>query len=143
MIHAESIEQRAYVAWARMSKAARYVFAVPNGGKRNVREAARLKSEGVLAGVPDILLPVPAGTCSGLFIEFKSWPNKLTTSQSVVISELVERGYCCVVAYSAESAIKVTTDYLAGKLTPTLMVVGMATPARSHQPAPAGQTSAR
>lgn len=31
-------------------------FAVPNGGKRNPREAARLKAMGVLPGVADLLL---------------------------------------------------------------------------------------
>lgn len=32
------------------------LFAVPNGGKRNKTEAARLKRQGVLAGVSDLIL---------------------------------------------------------------------------------------
>ena len=47
------------------------IFHVPNGGKRNVRTAQRLKAEGVKAGVPDYLLPEPRGEFSGLAIELK------------------------------------------------------------------------
>jgi len=31
------------------------IFAVPNGGKRNIREAIRLKRQGVTAGVSDLI----------------------------------------------------------------------------------------
>lgn len=35
------------------------VFAIPNGGSRNKAEAAKLKAEGVSAGVPDLFIPIP------------------------------------------------------------------------------------
>lgn len=41
--------------------AGHFVFAVPNGGQRNLREAARLKAQGVLAGVSDLILLMPNG----------------------------------------------------------------------------------
>ena len=37
------------------------LYAVPNGGYRNAREAARFKAEGVRSGVPDLCLAVSNG----------------------------------------------------------------------------------
>jgi hypothetical protein len=33
------------------------LHAIPNGGKRNVKDAVKLKREGVKAGVPDLFMP--------------------------------------------------------------------------------------
>lgn len=44
-------------------------FAVPNGGWRNPKEAARLKAEGVKAGVPDICIVSQDGWVA--FVEVK------------------------------------------------------------------------
>lgn len=44
---------------------------VPNGGKRNAREAARLKQMGVKAGVSDILCFKGSGQFVGLALEMK------------------------------------------------------------------------
>lgn len=49
-----------------------FVFAVPNGGNRNLREAARLKAQGVMAGVSDLVLLLPDR--KAYFIELKN-PN--------------------------------------------------------------------
>ena len=37
------------------------LYHVPNGGKRNQKEAFNLKRQGVRAGVPDLCLPVSRG----------------------------------------------------------------------------------
>ncbi len=47
------------------------LYHIPNGGKRNEREAAALKRQGVRAGVPDLCLPVAKGKYHGLYIELK------------------------------------------------------------------------
>ena len=44
---------------------------IPNGGKRNKREAGRMKRMGVRAGVHDYFLPVARGMYHGLWIELK------------------------------------------------------------------------
>jgi hypothetical protein len=46
----------------------RLMFAIPNGGSRDKREAANLKAEGVKSGVPDVFLPVPRHNYLVLFI---------------------------------------------------------------------------
>lgn len=67
-------------------------FAVPNGGYRHKTEAARLKATGVRAGVPDLVVLIPAmGPLDGirgakskprtLFLELKAGKNKLQPSQ--------------------------------------------------------------
>lgn len=112
-------------------EAVRLMFAIPNGGQRGdgtKRGAAiaggRLIAEGVKAGVPDIMLPVPvARTLSfcgyhGLFIEMKR-PKSVgkrkgitQTEQSDFAKQLETQGYKCVVAYGWEQARDAIKDYL-------------------------------
>lgn len=47
-------------------------FAIPNGGKRNVIVAQKMKAEGVRAGIPDLCLPVMRGGYGGMYIELKA-----------------------------------------------------------------------
>ena len=51
------------------------LFAVPNGGDRNMLVAKKLKAEGVKKGVPDLCLPLPRGGYHGLYIEMKRQKN--------------------------------------------------------------------
>lgn len=47
------------------------LFAVPNGGERNLKVASNMKAEGVKSGVPDVVWPVPRGMFAGLYLELK------------------------------------------------------------------------
>lgn len=69
MKHAEADFQIGVVRFLRM--AGHFVFAVPNGGSRNIIEAANLKAQGVMAGVSDLILLLPHKV---YFIELKN-PN--------------------------------------------------------------------
>lgn len=69
MKHDEANFQIGVVRFLRM--AGHFVFAVPNGGSRNVIEAANLKAQGVMAGVSDLILLLPHKV---YFIELKN-PN--------------------------------------------------------------------
>lgn len=57
------------------------LFAVPNGGARNKREAGILKAEGVTAGVADMILLTPSGGYGALCIEFKTDEGRQRHSQ--------------------------------------------------------------
>lgn len=70
MKHDEANFQIGVVRFLRM--AGHFVFAVPNGGSRNVIEAANLKAQGVMAGVSDLILLLPGNKV--YFIELKN-PN--------------------------------------------------------------------
>lgn len=56
-IPTEHEEQREVVKWFRQTFAGVRIFAIPNGGSRNIATATRLKVEGVSAGVPDLYIP--------------------------------------------------------------------------------------
>lgn len=53
----EHEEQRYFVYLFRRTFPGVRIFAIPNGGHRGIREATRLKNEGVSAGVPDLFIP--------------------------------------------------------------------------------------
>ena len=58
----EHEEQRNLVRWFRqthglLSAGAVRIFAIPNGSQRSRTTGARLKAEGVTAGVPDLFVP--------------------------------------------------------------------------------------
>jgi hypothetical protein len=73
--NSEHAHQVALFAWAALNfpkyPELHLMFAIPNGGERDVRVASNLRAEGVKAGVPDIFLPVSRGGFHGLFIELK------------------------------------------------------------------------
>ena len=56
-IPTEHEEQRELVKWFRQSFDGIRIFAIPNGGARTITTAAKLKVEGVSAGVPDLYVP--------------------------------------------------------------------------------------
>lgn len=74
MRHVESRIQQSCVTWFRMQypSIGRLLFAVPNGGSRNAREAGIMKGEGVTAGVSDMILLYPCSGYNCLCIEFKT-----------------------------------------------------------------------
>lgn len=116
----EHDEQVRVIEWADIQpydggRVGDYLWAVPNGGKRNRVTAALLKAEGVRAGVPDLQLGIPCGGYHGLFIEMKRARRSLTTvsrDQRLWHARLNEQGYCVVVCYGADEAIKVIQNYL-------------------------------
>lgn len=91
----------------------RYMFHIPNGGHRNVAEAASLKRQGVKPGVPDIFLAYPSGPWHGLFIELKSKKGKLSKHQATMLGALANVLYGTWVCYGWEHAWKIIEEYLA------------------------------
>jgi len=116
MKHHEDSEQVLVFEWAAYHPALRYMFAIPNGGNRNKIEAARLKKQGVKAGVLDIFLPVVRVPYHGLFVEMKrrkqDGPSKVSPKQLDFQKEMELQGYKCVICYGAEEAIKAISEYI-------------------------------
>lgn len=90
------------------------MFAIPNGGLRNIVTAKKLKAEGVKSGVPDIFLPHAVTPFHGLFIELKSQGGKLSDNQKHFIHNLKNQGYFTAVCIGAEQSIKTIQNYLNG-----------------------------
>ena len=72
--HKESSLQQACVYWFTLQYPGHrgLLFAVPNGGFRIAREAARLYAEGVVPGVSDLILLESRGPYGSLCIEMKT-----------------------------------------------------------------------
>ena len=120
MQHQESLEQQALFRWAAFSEgkypSLRLMYHIPNEGVRTKANGARLKAEGMKAGVPDICLPCARGGYHGLYIELKAGKNKPTKNQEQWISDLNAEGYCACVCWGWEAAQKVIEMYLNGEL---------------------------
>lgn len=83
MRHRESELQRACVRWFRYRypRHAAMLIAVPNGAPTTEQQRAILKAEGMLAGVADLLLLVPAQGYSMLAIEMKTDKGRQSPAQ--------------------------------------------------------------
>ena len=90
------------------------LFAIPNGGKRSIVVAVKMKAEGVKRGVPDIFLPVPVGQWCGMFIEMKvRQGGQVSKEQRAFMADLDTR-YRVAVAHGAEHASFLIDQYLKG-----------------------------
>jgi hypothetical protein len=110
----EHQEQVITIKWFRLQypKLSNCLWAIPNGGVRNIGTAIKLKSEGVLAGVPDLFLMIPKNCFHGLFIEMKIQGGKLQPNQKEFLKLANALEYKAVVCYGFEEAKKVISDYL-------------------------------
>ncbi len=111
----ESAHQKALFAWVAAQTRhplLKLCFAIPNGGHRNKVTAARLKAEGVRAGIPDIFLPVPRHYYHGFFIEMKVGKNKESTAQLMWCGRLAALGYQYKTCYGWEDARDALIDYM-------------------------------
>jgi len=67
---------------------------------------------GVKPGVPDVFMAIPVHPYHGLFIEFKSGKNTLTSTQKSMIFNLTLEGYKVETCYSVDEAIKAVNAYV-------------------------------
>lgn len=123
-IDREGLEQAALMAelWARMPVVADLIYHVPNGGHRVKAVAAKLKAQGVKAGIPDLKLPMARGGFFGLYIEFKATPPNdaaISASQHERIRKLNDQGYLAVVCRGHFDAMEQIRAYL--RLAPTVV----------------------
>jgi hypothetical protein len=96
----EHEEQRELVRWFRQTYPGTLIFAIPNGGARNIATAARLKAEGVVKGVPDLFVP-----SWELWIEMKRVKGSaVSPEQETMHAYLRGVGYRVLVAKGFEDA---------------------------------------
>lgn len=88
------------------------LFAIPNGGSRNLLEAANMKEEGVISGVPDLFLAISKQGYNGFFLEAKVKPNKLSRNQEDMIKHLKKQGYKVEVFWSYDEFVELIDNYL-------------------------------
>jgi hypothetical protein len=120
----EGMEQAALIAELRirMPAVADLIYHVPNGGHRLKSVAAKLKQQGVVAGIPDLVLTMARGGFFGLYIEFKATPPNdasNSASQHERIRKLNEQGYLAVVCRGHFDAMEQIRAYL--RMAPTVV----------------------
>lgn len=90
------------------------IYHVPNGGHRVKAVAAKLKAQGVKAGIPDLVLPMARGGYFGLYIEFKATvePAPVSPSQKDCLRRLNAQGYLAIVCRGHFDAMEQLRAYL-------------------------------
>jgi hypothetical protein len=91
------------------------LFAIPNGGARNIVTGRKLKAEGVRRGIPDLFYPVPVFPFAGLFIEVKTATGRVSPEQKIELSALEAAGYRVAVCRSSEEIVRAIIEYRQGE----------------------------
>ena len=117
----EETEQITLFRWASyaqmQNEELKLMYHIPNEGKRSAAMGARLKAEGLKAGVPDVCLPTAHGGYIGLYIEMKVKPNKPTEHQKQWLRDLRKAGHMTAVCYTWEEAKNLIEEYIRLPLT--------------------------
>ena len=84
-------------------------FHPPNGGQRNAIVAAKLKAQGVKAGVPDVIITsrIPSRPdVRGGGLELKTPRGTLRQAQRDWLDALEQDGWVCLVGYGWKDAVE-------------------------------------
>jgi hypothetical protein len=123
-IHREGLEQAALLAEIQLKhpEAFALIYHVPNGGHRHIKVAMDLKKQGVVAGIPDLVLTMARGGYFGLYIEFKATPPNdapVSAEQHKRLAALNAQGYLAIVCRGHFDAMEQLRAYL--RLSPTVV----------------------
>lgn len=89
------------------------LFAVPNGGRRDAVTGAKLKAEGVVPGVSDLILLKSNRRYGALLIEMKTAKGRQSDNQRWWQSVITENDeYKYVVCHSFDDFMREVTDYI-------------------------------
>ena len=89
------------------------LFSIPNGANKTIAQAMKFKREGLVSGIPDLMLAVPKGIYHGLFIEMKSNKGKPSANQIKMIGKLRDQYYYVDIINSFEQFTSLINKYLA------------------------------
>lgn len=114
MKHIESGIQQSCIQWFDLQHPtlSKCLFAVPNGGARNKREARTLKFEGVRAGVADLILLTAKGGFGSLCIEFKTAIGRQSPEQKEWQAYAEKAGNKYIICRSIDEFIVEVSKYL-------------------------------
>lgn len=114
-IPTEHQEQIGFVNWFKCTYPQYPIFAIPNGEKRAISVAKRLKAEGVVSGVPDLCIVL--NDARVLWVEMKRVKSsKLSPEQKTIHANYEELGHTVIVGYGATDASKKIVNYFENML---------------------------
>ena len=110
--------QCACIRWYRYQypKMRHNLFAVPNGGWREKATAGKMKAEGVLPGVADLILLKSNAHYGALLIEMKTRKGSQSEHQKQWQKQIEADGYKYVVCRSLEDFMREVKAYLADSI---------------------------
>ena len=90
------------------------LFSCPNGAylSGNIKRAATLKREGLLAGVSDLILLIPNKQYHALCIEVKTEKGRQSETQKAFEKKVTEQGYKYAIVKSVFEFNQLLTNYL-------------------------------
>ena len=88
------------------------LFAVPNGGHRNIQTARALKAEGVTAGVSDLILLVANRGYHALCVEVKTIKGRQSENQKSWQRAVEAQGYYYAIVRSLDDFAELLRWYL-------------------------------
>lgn len=105
--------QSACVRWFKLQypKLQYTLFAIPNGGRRDALTGAKLKEEGVIPGVADLILLKSNRFYGSLCIEMKTPTGEQKEAQKAWQKEVESTGNKYVICRSIDDFIREITDY--------------------------------
>jgi len=107
----EHDEQVGFINWFRAKYPQVLIFAIPNGEKRAITVAKRLKAEGVVRGIPDLFIPQ-----FNLWVEMKRISGgRLSPEQKGMIQYLEGIGQKVIVGKGAADASRQILEFLEEK----------------------------
>jgi len=103
----EHEEQVGFINWFRAKYPDVLIFAIPNGEKRAISVAKRLKAEGVVRGIPDLIIPQWT-----LWVEMKRVSGgRLSPEQKSMIIYLESVGQTVIIGKGATDASKKIMEF--------------------------------
>tara|TARA_R100001244_G_scaffold47086_1_gene41922 strand:+ start:1299 stop:1637 length:339 start_codon:yes stop_codon:yes gene_type:complete len=103
----EHDEQVGFINWFRSKYPDVLIFAIPNGEKRAISVAKRLKAEGVVRGIPDLFIPQWT-----LWVEMKRVSGgRLSPEQKSMIIYLESVGQTVIIGKGATDASKKIMEF--------------------------------
>ncbi len=114
----ERREQALLMQWFKLKYRNVLIAASANGGARNSKEAANMKREGVLAGMPDLQIFRAARGYNGLLIEMKTpatdnhAAGRVSMVQKMIMAQLEKENYYTAVCWGWVSAKSLIDWYL-------------------------------
>ena len=100
-----------FINWFRAKYPQVLIFAIPNGEKRAITVAKRLKAEGVVRGIPDLFIPQ-----FNLWVEMKRISGgRLSPEQKGMIQYLEGIGQKVIVGKGAADASRQILEFLEEK----------------------------
>lgn len=94
-----------YAAWRRLT-----LFAIPNGGSRHPAVAAKLKAEGVMAGVADLCLMLPDGKTVWIEVKREKPKGRLNEAQKAFQAKCDALGHKYHIVYNLDDFIKLLSN---------------------------------